>query len=1293
MNDLKFILKTWRDALTNATYCLDSAGTWVHQVGIILALWISTIFLPAMGIAIPAAASAPSMVPRFKVFYYPGLRFSLSTPGSPGLPQAAGPQGLDQISIRAFDTVNNALRINATLAPGGTHTPTDADQVFTSVFDSVNNAVRVNCVLGCGASVTFAGDLGGSPTSQTVIALQGHPVSTATPASNQVLAWISGAWTPQTPTTGAGAGNCAANQFVIAVNLGSAPNCLQATFGNLSGAATKSQQVTTTVYTDQANVFGAGNKATFTAGPGVAGFNLAPTAADPTAPAPGDLWTSGAQLKWRDNSGTPLTRVVVDTSRNINTSGALTGGGNLATDLTLSVASATVAAPGVLQLSGDLGGTAASPVVAKLQGNPVASTAPGSNQFLGWSGGQWQPVQPNLANLVGAVADSQVASAYSGIGNCAVAGTFVTALARNVAPTCTQPAFGNLSGQALPAQLPAATAAAQGAVQLSGDLGGTATAPLVAKLQGTPVASTAPSNGQCLTYTSSGSAWTPGSCASGSLGGAGTANLVPLWTAGTTQGNSSLSQSGNDITVGSGLASANLFIKGPTPFIDVTTYGAKADAQTTNGKVCSVKPGAPGLGTLVCTRGLFATTDVGKAIQIPESGASESAPLPVAASVEYTITNVAGVPSAGLYPQAVLSASIAQANGTGGTGASEQVSWGTDNSAAFQAAWNAAPCRGGAIFVPGGGDYLFGSTVQTGVPAPAAPSVTAGAGGAGTIGASLYVTTAYTYVNRCGETSAANVSTAQVGTGTNNFITFNGPAPAGVNNATSYNLYACTSATSGACSPLILQQSGLALNTLPSTLNTVATTGAAPPTANTTLPNGLVVRVQGGSAKWEGTAQSSARFETELPIAIFQFGQADGNTFGGFQLWNAAFRDASSNGSALGGVYAVNESEAIVAFDDFESFNGQQTPTATSLGLSYGIKWDTANGIYNNDDVMIHDKAKNNSVIVDASAPNQDGPLVIGGDYFPAIESSSWAPATCYGIINSGTLRISGGAHFDIDTGGDGVTGCVGVKVGVTNSGVYNGSVIATGIKMESAETAHKGIGYELGPSSFNAPNEIDTTFSNIGTVAEFDACQTSICPGPTRIVEYVASVPTGAVAPYITDNSLGNVAYSYELYKGSAGTFSQNAWSFAGSATIAPTNPGTVGLTVNSPGNTTVDVADFQAAGATKVSINKTGSVTAAGLNLTSTAYNVTRLAKLTAALTPVAVGANSCAEQRFTVNGVNLNDVILGVNKPTAQAGLAIAGVRSAGPNLVGINFCNVTAASITPTASETYLFAVMQ
>ncbi len=69
-----------------------------------------------------------------------------------------------------------------------------------------------------------------------------------------------------------------------------------------------------------------------------------------------------------------------------------------------------------------------------------------------------------------------------------------------------------------------------------------------------------------------------------------------------------------------------------------------------------------------------------------------------------------------------------------------------------------------------------------------------------------------------------------------------------------------------------------------------------------------------------------------------------------------------------------------------------------------------------------------------------------------------------------------------------------------------------------------------------------------------------------------------------------------------------------------------------------------------------------------------------------PTSVAANTAAEQSITVTGVAVGQLVI-VNKPTAQAGLALGACRVSATDTVKLVFGNDTASVITPTASETY------
>lgn len=89
----------------------------------------------------------------------------------------------------------------------------------------------------------------------------------------------------------------------------------------------------------------------------------------------------------------------------------------------------------------------------------------------------------------------------------------------------------------------------------------------------------------------------------------------------------------------------------------------------------------------------------------------------------------------------------------------------------------------------------------------------------------------------------------------------------------------------------------------------------------------------------------------------------------------------------------------------------------------------------------------------------------------------------------------------------------------------------------------------------------------------------------------------------------------------------------------------------------------------------------------------NIQKVGVFSLALTPASVAANTTAEQIFTSTGIGLlvGDFV-GVNKPTAQAGLGIVNVRVSSADALAITYVNATASPIVPTA-ETYLVNVQR
>jgi len=72
--------------------------------------------------------------------------------------------------------------------------------------------------------------------------------------------------------------------------------------------------------------------------------------------------------------------------------------------------------------------------------------------------------------------------------------------------------------------------------------------------------------------------------------------------------------------------------------------------------------------------------------------------------------------------------------------------------------------------------------------------------------------------------------------------------------------------------------------------------------------------------------------------------------------------------------------------------------------------------------------------------------------------------------------------------------------------------------------------------------------------------------------------------------------------------------------------------------------------------------------------------------------VATVTTAEQTVTVPGLAVGDMVY-VSKPTAQAGLGVAGARVSAADTLAITFVNPTAGGLTPTASEEWLGTVIK
>lgn len=169
-----------------------------------------------------------------------------------------------------------------------------------------------------------------------------------------------------------------------------------------------------------------------------------------------------------------------------------------------------------IRTAGDIGGTAALPLVIGMQGRPISSLPPGVGDALIWSGAEWIP---HAVATSGGGSDVTFSGDLSGSDIVqAVIGLRGRPLA-NTAPTTGQNLAWNGSAWA-----PSSTVN----ITFAGDLSGSASTQTVIRLQSRSVSSSAPSTNDVLGW--NGSTWTPTALtAGGDLSGSlGSANVIKL---------------------------------------------------------------------------------------------------------------------------------------------------------------------------------------------------------------------------------------------------------------------------------------------------------------------------------------------------------------------------------------------------------------------------------------------------------------------------------------------------------------------------------------------------------------------------------------------------------------------------------------------------------------------------------------------------------------------------------------------------------------------------------------------
>jgi hypothetical protein len=236
-------------------------------------------------------------------------------------------------------------------------TPPSAGQVLTAISPSAANWETP------GSGFTAGGDLSGSNTDQTVIAIQGNPVSSSAPSTNQVFVWTGSSWIPTT---------LSASQ-------------LPSLSGDVSGAtnlttvqAIQGKSISNTAPTTGQVLEWSGSAWT--------PANL-PTSLPPSGAASGDLGNSYPN---------PSVIAIQGNQVSPQTLSNLEDGYVLTWDNTDGYWKADPAAIG-FTAGGDLSGSNTDQIVIGLQGRSVSNSAPSSGNTLSWNGSDWIPSPLNLA--------------------------------------------------------------------------------------------------------------------------------------------------------------------------------------------------------------------------------------------------------------------------------------------------------------------------------------------------------------------------------------------------------------------------------------------------------------------------------------------------------------------------------------------------------------------------------------------------------------------------------------------------------------------------------------------------------------------------------------------------------------------------------------------------------------------------------------------------------------------------------------------------------------------------------